>query len=295
MTEATKLKRAPRKPSNKITKADVAAYEAKIAHETTEANEIVAEMAMELTEADMSVIDTLDAIESVQAEAVTEIVLEAQAITDDGETFEQVMANVDDDMVDKAVFAVAKAIDDRAAYEEKHGHPNIQRVLKSVRTAFVSKSATRAMLAAGFDEADINRSVHDGKRYNVYALGKLADAIKALSGGQINNAINNACMRSLFKFNKANVAFTMDMAKAACSAQIRVDAAVKGLLIRHTVSPSTAPTQASSTMQALVSLGVVTSSGGGRNPTFTVTEAPAAKKLMAMLSTEGEEVQAQAA
>jgi hypothetical protein len=62
-----------------------------------------------LTEADMSVIDTLDAIETVQAEAVSELVLEAPAV--DGETFELVMANVDDDMVEKAVLAVAKTIE----------------------------------------------------------------------------------------------------------------------------------------------------------------------------------------
>lgn len=256
-------------------------------------NEVLAdiletEAIAELTDLD-EVVAQLDAVDATQASAI-EMVLEPQATSTeettpaaDGSIWEKALSEIGDELVDLGVHAVAKAIDERAAFEAANGNDNIQRTLTKVRNQLATKRATRAMLAAGFNEAQINRSVHQGKRYNVYALGKLADVLYGVSGGAINNAVNNAIMRSLFRFKKAGTAFTMDMAKAAVSDKIRVEAAVRALLIRHTVAPSTAPTQASSTMQALVDLGVVSRSGSERNPIFALTDAPIVAKLDQML------------
>jgi ABC-type microcin C transport system duplicated ATPase subunit YejF len=56
-------------------------------------------------------------------------------------------------------------------------------------------------------------------------------------------------------------------------------------LVRHTVSASTAPTQASSTMQALETLGVVKRSGSGKNPVFEVVDGPLTRKIEELLAT----------
>lgn len=148
----------------------------------------------------------------------------------------------------------------------------------------ITLRAASVTLACNVDPAILNRSLHEGSRYNVYAIGKLADAIFALSGGQVSNAINNAVMRSLFRFRAAGKTFTGEMAKAAASDKIRVDAAVREHLVRHTVSASTAPTQASSTMQALETLGIVKRTGGTKNPTYELTDSPVVRKLEEVLA-----------
>jgi hypothetical protein len=58
---------------------------------------------------------------------------------------------------------------------------------------------------------------------------------------------------------------------------------LRSALHRHTVSASTAPTQASSTMQALETLGLVKREGSVRNPTFTLTDHPAVAHLEARM------------
>lgn len=266
--------------AKKISKKD----EAKIVTETSDA---VALMAIEhLTHEDEAALDVLEAVQGEQAEAT---VSELPATNDvlmanvDGSSWGDVLKSISDADVDNAVLSVAKAFDERMAFEEVHGHPNIQRTLKKARAQMATKRAVRVMLAAGFNEGQINRVKHEGARYNVYALGKLADVIYGVSGGAIANAVNNAITRSLFRFKANGTPFTFELAKAAVSDKIRVEPGMKGMLVRHTVSASTAPTQASSTMQALVDLGIVSSSGG-KNPTFALTDAPIVAKLNEVLS-----------
>lgn len=196
--------------------------------------------------------------------------------------YDHVLENLDSDLVDTTVFKIADALDARAAFqlEKDPDNAKIQATIKKARQQMVTKRAARVLIAANVDVAFFNRSVHTGSRYNVYALGKLGDLVVGLTnGGVIANAVNLACMRSLFKFRAAGMAFTGDMAKAATSDKIRVEEHVRKVLIRHTVSASTAPTQSSSTMQALVTLGIVTASGGTKNPTYTLTDHPSVAKL----------------
>lgn len=178
---------------------------------------------------------------------------------------------------------IGGAIDEREAFEERKSSTNssIKKTLSSARKALtLSATPARVFIAANVDESFINRTLHEGSKYNVYAIGKLADLVVGAGEGVIRNAINMACMKSLFACRKAGVPFTMDIAKACASDKIRtIDPAVKKILVRHTVSESTAPTQASSTMQALATLGVVSVSGSGRNPTYTLTDAPITKRL----------------
>jgi hypothetical protein len=134
------------------------------------------------------------------------------------------------------------------------------------------------LLAAGVDPEFINRQIHAGARYNVYALGKFADLVFALTDGPMQNAINRACMRSLFNCRRAGVEFTGELARASASDKVRVSEVLRKHLISHTVSAVTAPTQASSTMQALQTLGIVSTTGSARAPVYHVTDSSIARK-----------------
>jgi hypothetical protein len=265
--------------AKKTTKTQIAALE-------TETSNAVQFMALDmLDEASAEAIVELEAIDEalIEDEANIDPVLEVQA---DGEiqSFDDMMANISDEAKIEATVKMANAVDERADFELANGNDNIQKTLKKARAQLSSTRAGAVLLACGVTEAFVNRSVHDGKRYNVYAFGKLADAIVGLSGGEITNKINFAIMRSLFACRKAGITFTGELAKAAASDKIRVEGAVKAILIRHTVGASTAPTQASSTMQALETLGIVKRSGSHKNPTFELTDHPAVAKLEAVLA-----------
>lgn len=197
----------------------------------------------------------------------------------------------------KMVWQIRNGLDDREAFEvaqserealEKGKEPNanIFRTLKKVRTQMVTMRAAKLLVAIDVEPAFINRTVNEGSRYNVYALGKLSDVIYGVTDGALQNAINLACLRSLFAMKRAGLGFDMETAKGACSRQYalkKLSAAVRSHLISHTVSESTAPTQASSTMQALTTLGVVRCNGAGKNASYELTDAPITRKLEAML------------
>ena len=89
---------------------------------------------------------------------------------------------------------------------------------------------------------------------------------------------------------KAGLAFDLEAAKGACSRDYvrknpdRIASALKRLLISHTVAAGTAPTQASSTRQALATLGVVRTNGAGKNPSYTLIDGPLTRKLQEKLA-----------
>lgn len=161
------------------------------------------------------------------------------------------------------------------------GNGNIQDTLKKQRKKMALPGIAGMMLATNVDPSVINRSISEGKRFNVYAIDKLNDLLHGLNSGHFKNEINQAVMRSLFKFRAAGVPFTGIAAAAAASDKVTVDKTLKALLVRHTVSASTAPTQSSSTMSALQALGVVTNKGSAKYPIWELTNAPVTKALEA--------------
>jgi hypothetical protein len=199
--------------------------------------------------------------------------------------FRVLMLAHDELAVQSMTAEITAAIDARSAFEtEKHGTShNIHKTLSKVRKALMWKDTSRVMLAANVDPAFINRTLQDGSRYNVYAVDKVADAVTGLADGVVSNAINRACMVSLFQMREAGIPFTGEIAKACASDKVHVDLAIRKHLVRHTVSASTAPTQASSTMQALETLGIVRREGAARNPTFHLTDAPITHRLEEVL------------
>lgn len=200
-------------------------------------------------------------------------------------TFREAMASFDEVAVQGMTTLITATIDARTAFETgKHGDgSNIQKTLRKVRKALMWKDTSRVMLAANIDPAFLNRTLHDGSRYNVYAVDKVADAVKGLADGIVGNAITRACMVSLFQMRKAGLPFTGEIAKACASDKVPVELVIRKHLLRHTVSASTAPTQASSTMQALETLGIVRREGAARNPTFHLTDSPITRRLEEVL------------
>ena len=214
----------------------------------------------------------IDKLDEEEAPADLDVLIEA---------VEKTQANV-------FVTKIAASLDERADFEttKNADNLNIQRSIAKARKMLVTLRAAKMLIAVNCDTTFLNRSVHDGSRYNVYAYGKLGDIVYGVTGGQIANAINIAVMKSLFAFNKAGATFDLECAKGAASKQysLKIAASLRKLLICHTVSTSTAPTQASSTMQALVTLGVVKSNGSGKNPVYAVLDTPLTRKLQAALA-----------
>jgi len=105
-----------------------------------------------------------------------------------------------------------------------------------------------------------------------------------ISARLISLAINIAVMKSMFKFRAAGLSFTGEMAKCCASDKIRIAASLSKELVRYTVSASTAPTQASSTMQALQTLGVVINKGSPKLPVYELTDTPATTRLQSLLA-----------
>jgi len=202
-------------------------------------------------------------------------------------TLEQLLEAVEQVKVEAISKATGDALDNRADFEfaKNPDNENIQKTIKKARAQMVSWRAARLMAVAAVSPEFLNREIHGGARYNVYAIGKLADLIYGATGGAVKNAINLACLKSLFRFRKAGIVFTGEAARAAASNKLAktLDVAARGCLVSHDVSASTAPTQASSTMSALEILGIVKRSGTVRAPIYDLTDSPLTARFEEMM------------
>lgn len=232
----------------------------------------------------LAILEATDAA-VLEGEAEAIVTVDTPQATD-APSFDQVLAKVDIADVEDTLHGSVIAFDERALFEAaKNGdNANIQKTLKSARSLICTKAAAAVMVATNVDPSVLNRERHSNSRYNVYAYGKLADLIKALNGGGIGNAINNAVLRSMVALKKGGHAFTTEVGKAAVSKQIHITGPVKNLLVRHTVAPSTASTQLSSTMQAAETLGIVKRIGSAKASTWEFADTPQARKIETMLA-----------
>ena len=203
-------------------------------------------------------------------------------------SFDDLMAGVDANMIAEMASKVAREFDDRATFERRMrpNNESIQKTLAKSRAKLIQAHITQAMFAANVAPNFVNRSLAADKRYNVYAIEKAADLLATLAGkAQLNNAINRAIVKSMIAFRASGVAFTGNSADAATSDKIKVENGTAKLLTRHTVSASTAPTQSSSTMNALETLGIVRNTGTFRQPVYELTALPQTEKLVEIAMT----------
>lgn len=230
-------------------------------------------------------VETNDAdLEAAVASIETPETSEAQPSATVRQSLAEMLESVTDVDAEAMSHMLAKALDDRADFEERKSadNRNIQRTIKKLRSAVARKTVGRLFASLGAGSDFVNRQIREGSGYNVYAIDKLADLVNGLTGGETKNAVNKAVLQSLFQVQAAGLNFNMETAKMCVSRNYtpKDEAASKARrhLIRHTMAPGTASTQASSTMQALGTLGVVAKDGKGFNLLDNaVTDAFAAK------------------
>jgi hypothetical protein len=175
-----------------------------------------------------------------------------------------------------------QGFDDRAAFEATHAPANssIQGKLTNYRKKMVLPGIAALTLAANMDPNFMNGSGNnENKRFNVYAIDKLADLLHGLNSGHIKNAVNKCIVASIFKFDAGGVLFTGLAAQGAVSSNLKVEKDVAALLVRHTASPGTAPTQSSSTMNALAVIGAVKNTGSQKHPIWALTDSAVVERL----------------
>jgi hypothetical protein len=152
--------------------------------------------------------------------------------------------------------------------------------LEAAQKKMANPGTAAIFCAIDIDPAFINREISAGSKFNVYGLQKVNDLVTGIGAGIIQNAINRAVLISMFNFKKAGVAFTGEAALAAVSDKIKVDKAIAKHLTRYTVSANTASTQKSSTMNALETLGIVSSNKlRGNAEVFSLTDTPQTRRL----------------
>ncbi|SCW95500.1 hypothetical protein [Ancylobacter rudongensis] len=198
----------------------------------------------------------------------------------------EMMDAVPQEDVDIKIAATETEFSVRAAFEKAKNPSNLkmQQNLTAYGKRLASPIAAKVLCATDVDPEFLNREISNGSRFNVYAMDKVADLVTALSGGVMQNAINRAITRSMFKFRAAGVPFTGIAAQAASSDKVKVDRKLAQLLIRHTVSAATAPTQTSSTMSALAVMGIVRNTGSQKYPVYELTDTPQTRRLEEVLA-----------
>jgi len=199
--------------------------------------------------------------------------------------FADLMASVTNAQIAAMMKTVNGAIDARMEFEHRQrpNNDSIQTKLKSAKTKLVTENAATVITATGTDADFINRSITEGRRFNIYAVDKIADVVQGLKSGIFRNAVNIAVIKSLFQFKVAGVPFSGEAATAATSNKIKVSQAMNKILVRHDVSAATAPTQTSSTMSALQTLGIVENIGNAKFPIWQLTNAPVVEHIQGML------------
>lgn len=247
------------------------------------------DQATELTATDLDMLDAkLDALDAqIDLTNVTVDVTAGSTDIDPSKDFAELLAALPEDAkLDKAK-AIGASFDDRIEWLKTNKPNNTTQApkLDSYRKKLALPSKAAVLLVTGTSEEFINRSISAGSTYNIYAIDKVIDLVNSLTGDTKMNAINKAVLKSMLNFKNEGISFTGEMAKAAASDKIRIsDKKAAGLLARHTVDAGTAPTQSSSTMSALQTLGIVVNRGSMKAPVYELTDTPATRKLAEVLA-----------
>jgi hypothetical protein len=206
--------------------------------------------------------------------------------------FADALKAIKEDDAKAFALTIAAAFDERTQFEisrAANGSADMPKVkkLNGYRAKLAMPSMAKVLIELGKTPAFINE--HQGKeatgdRFNIYAIDKAIDIVRALSGAQkLSNAPNIAIAKSLLNLEEKNLTMSSELATCAVSDKIRSQDPNVKLLRRHTVDKSTAGTQASSSLNALMALGLVINKGTKRaaNYAFTATkQAEAFKELL---------------
>ncbi len=197
-------------------------------------------------------------------------------------TYADAIAALSPDQVETFRTRLVTGFDDRLTLEHRKD-PTAdakQKKIAAAKAKLATTQSAQVMTLAESDPGFVTRSSADNTWFNIYAIDKVADLVRAFATGQTKNEVNVAIVKSLFACVAQKITFTGELARAAVSDKIPVkDATAAKALTRHTVSASTAPTQASSTMSALEVLGIVKNTGTAQFPVWVLQDSVMTERL----------------
>jgi hypothetical protein len=172
--------------------------------------------------------------------------------------------------------ALNNAFDARVAFEaskSKDASSNIAHTLHMLRKE-VTQEKTASVLQASYIDADfINRSIRADARLNVYAAQKYSNVARTIAKVETLNHYTRAILKTAQAFAQAELQMTSDDAKSACTLDMKVKDAKREKLIskyaKH-IAVSTANTQSSSSLDALVAFDVLKRSKNDANETIYI-------------------------
>ncbi len=216
----------------------------------------------------------------------------AQSNEDKAYIFADAIKAHSDDDAKAFALVIGEQFDSRVQFEitrKANGSADMPKVkkLNGYRAKLATPSMAKVMMELKASPAFINArhgKEEGGDRFNIYAIDKLVDFVRALSGyAKLSNAINIAIAKSMLLMEEAGVSFTGEMALCAASDKIRSQDPNVKLLRRHNVDKGTAGTQASSSLNALMALGLVVNTGTKRAGVYqfaNTNQAHALKELL---------------
>lgn len=165
-------------------------------------------------------------------------------------------------------------IEDRAAYEATKNaeNANIQKTLKGIRSDLEHSAIAEVMHNASVPANFINHAERGNARFNVYAAEKVANVARVLVGAGRLNHYTRAILASAQRCHAAGVPFTHADAVSCCSLSVKADPSKATLLVHYEkhIAPNTASTQASSSIAALKTFGILRE---GKSPSGAVAYA----------------------
>lgn len=206
--------------------------------------------------------------------------------TIEGDMIDIIQANNDESKWNEMRMCFTMAFEDRIAFESTKEDCTNQMIdnLISVSKEFTSDRVCRSFVALGIDASFVNRNSSKFSRFNVYALQKVAEIVKAMTGLHIRTATIRCFLKSLFACRVAEVPFTKQLQLAALSKDIRISKSHDALLTRHTLSKATAAAQRSQMIVTLEGLNMLASNNmkGDKN-VITLKDTPATRQLIKMI------------
>lgn len=178
------------------------------------------------------------------------------------------------------------AIAARASYETEKNSANdsIQSVLTSLHKAFNrAEVIAQIMIDSSVNAEFINRQERSNNRYNVYAAQKVENAVSAASASEALNHYSLAILRAVCKLHT----ITHKDAVSLCSESVKHsdakrERAIKSLRYAKHVAATTASTQSSSSLNALLTCNILCESRNAENDvTYTLNSESAMFKLLA--------------
>jgi hypothetical protein len=186
--------------------------------------------------------------------------------------------------------ALAAAFAARKSYEAEKNSENatIQLTLDKLAKAADHEVLAEFFLANSVSPDFINRTERSTARFNVYAAEKVVNVGRALASAGALNHYTRAVLASAKALEGAEFTLTHKDAVAACSLDVRHTEAKREAILKHTryqkhTSPSTASTQASSSINALQLWGVLVESRDAAG-TATYKIAPTSAAAAALLA-----------